>query len=471
MKKIEFLLYRYKQWITKQTAYFMKQYIFVPAACIFSLSAAPQLSIQSGATLYLGGNAQIVLQDINLVNDGSITVAANGRFTFKGSANSSISGSQQPAFKELEIAKTGSNKLILQRAIDVNGKIVFTSGLIDLNNNNINLGNTAFLENENENSRVTGSNGGQLIYSTTLNAPALANPANLGAIISSSQNLGAVTIRRGQQSQGNGFGGGNSILRYYDIIPANNGSLNATLRFIYLDAELNGLTESSLALWRSPNNSSWSNLGFTTRDATLNWVEKNSIPELYRFTLSTPGNALPVHFILFNAQCRNGQTILTWKTAQETNSARFDIESSVDGLNWQVTGSLPASGNSTTEKTYSFIITAANDQFYRIAETGIDGRKTYSSILKSSCEKRDELTAWPNPVHDDLTVKITTATTSLSELRLYDTKGSLVIIKQMNILAGQNLVYINLNSYAAGIYSLHAIWGNGKTRNISIIKQ
>ena len=102
----------------------MKQYIFVFAACIFSLSAAAQLSIQSGVTHYLGGNAQIVLQDINLVNDGSMTVAANGRFTFTGSANNQISGSRQPAFNELEIAKTGSKSLSCKE-IDVNGKIVF----------------------------------------------------------------------------------------------------------------------------------------------------------------------------------------------------------------------------------------------------------------------------------------------------------------------------------------------------------
>jgi hypothetical protein len=47
-----------------------------------------------------------VLQDVNLVNDGTITVAANGRFSFTGIANSSISGTQQPAFNELEIEKT-----------------------------------------------------------------------------------------------------------------------------------------------------------------------------------------------------------------------------------------------------------------------------------------------------------------------------------------------------------------------------
>ncbi len=101
----------------------MKKIICFFAACIFSFSASAQLIVQSGATLYLSGNALVVLQDVNLVNDGTITVAAIGRFSFTGIANSGISGTQQPAFNELKIAKTGSNKLLLERAIDVNGKI------------------------------------------------------------------------------------------------------------------------------------------------------------------------------------------------------------------------------------------------------------------------------------------------------------------------------------------------------------
>lgn len=57
----------------------MKKIIYVFAACIFSLPVSAQLIVQSGATLYLSGNALVVLQDVNLVNDGSITVAANGK--------------------------------------------------------------------------------------------------------------------------------------------------------------------------------------------------------------------------------------------------------------------------------------------------------------------------------------------------------------------------------------------------------
>jgi len=177
----------------------MKQIIFFILVILMWRSAISQITIQNGATLYLSGSAQVTLNDADLVNNGTITIAANGRFIFTGSVNSFILGSQNPAFNELEIAKAGSNKIILQRTIAVNGKIVFTSGLIDLNNNIITLGSAAFLENENQNRRVTGTNGGHLVHITTLNAPPSVNSANLGATITSSQNLGTVTIHRGHQ--------------------------------------------------------------------------------------------------------------------------------------------------------------------------------------------------------------------------------------------------------------------------------
>ncbi|HMK25703.1 MAG TPA: T9SS type A sorting domain-containing protein [Chitinophagaceae bacterium] len=451
----------------------MKKIIYVFAACIISFSAAAQLSIQSGATLYLSGNARIVLQDINLVNDGTITVAANGRFSFTGSVDNSISGSQQPAFNELEIAKTGTSKLILQRAINVNGKIVFTSGLIDLNNNNINLGNTAFLETENENSRVIGSNGGQLIFTTTLNAPATANPGNLGAIITSSQNLGVVTISRGHKSQINGYGNGNSVLRYYDINPANNTGLNATLRFQYFDAELNGLVENGLLFWKSSNNSNWTNQGFTSRNTTGNYVEKTGITDFSRWTLSSLTNPLPVRFLLFNIHCTGNSVLISWKTAQEQNTARFSIERSADGIRWTAIGSLPAAGNSTTERSYSYNDNSpvAGGAMYRIAEYDMDGRIQYTSIIRSDCEAKDNWKLWPNPVQEMLWVHITTTSASSATIKVFNSKGSLIRSQQNALLPGSNQLNVDMKRLAAGTYHVTVDWGNGQTqKSVKIIK-
>jgi hypothetical protein len=402
-----------------------------------------------------------VLQDIGLVNDGTITVAANGRFTFTGSANSQISGSQQSAFNELEIAKTGSNKLILQRSIDVNGKIVFISGLIDLNNNNINLGNAAFLETENGNSRVISGNGGQLIVTTTLNAPASANPANLGAIITSSQNLGAVTIRRGHQSQANGSGGGNSILRYYDILPASNTALNATLRFSYFDAELNSLDENSLVLWKSSNNTNWTVQGFTSRNTTTNYVEKTGIANFSRWTLSSPGNALPVTGMVLSGRWGNNASYLSWTTLAEYNNNYFNVERKyTDENNFSSIGrknSAYPDGNSQTPTAYSWTDATAvpnrGTLQYRLKQVDHNGQFTYSNII---IIKPDGIPAFIEKIYPTHAVKnsvyIQTGNMNVKDmqLQLYDMQGRLCLNKRMDYQSQ----WLQLPELGAGIYRL-----------------
>jgi hypothetical protein len=101
----------------------------------------------------------------------------------------------------------------LHKTISVGNGIFFTSGFLDLNGFDVDLETTGHLDGEREDSRVIGSNGGNVIFSTNLNAPTGSNPANLGALITSDQDLGNVTIKRGHQSQANIPGAGASVLR------------------------------------------------------------------------------------------------------------------------------------------------------------------------------------------------------------------------------------------------------------------
>ncbi len=217
--------------------------------CINKLNA--QLHITTGAALTLTGNAQLTLSNIDFVNNG-IFNAGSGTVTFTGDANATVSGNQPIQFYNLEVNKSGNSSVMLQSNIGISQQINFTNGFIDLNGFNADLGTTGALNNESENSRVTGANGGQLLFSTTLNAPSGANPGNLGAYITSSKNLGTTVIKRGHQSQMNGSGNGSSILRYFDIIPAANSGLDATLRMQYFIGELNNLDENTLAFLEKP---------------------------------------------------------------------------------------------------------------------------------------------------------------------------------------------------------------------------
>jgi hypothetical protein len=241
-----------------------------------------QVHIAQNTFLTSSGNVFTVINSLNLENNGTIN-PSTGTLKFTGAA-SNITGTGLLNFYQLEVAKTNGVNLNLSRNIGVSQHVQFTSGLLNLNGYNVVLSPGAVLQNENETSRIIGSTGGYVATTVNLNAPSSSNAGNLGAIISSSQNLGSVIIQRGHQAQTN-VDGGNSLMRYYDIQPANNSSLNATLRFNYFDAELNGNTESTLNLYKSTDNVNWTSQTFTSRDAASNYVEKTGINDFSRWTL------------------------------------------------------------------------------------------------------------------------------------------------------------------------------------------
>ncbi len=446
-------------------------------AAIFAATAQNVLKVQSGATLKTTGGVVITLQDMNLDIDGTINqVAGEGKIRFTGTANNTIAGNSAPLIDVLEIAKTGNAKLSLLRNISIGTQINFVSGLIDLNNNNISLQSTALLNGETENSRITGTVGGYVEITQTLNNPSSANPGNLGALISSTNNLGSTTIRRGHIAQGNGGGISNSIHRYFDIVPANNADLNATLRFMYFDAELNNIDENTVVMFRSTDNVNWTNEGFTSREKSGNYVEKTGIAAFSKWTLSSGLNTpLPVQFTLFNVRCEGNKVLVTWKTAQEINASHFEVQRSSNGNTWTTIGTVQAAGNSNIQQSYSFtdINPLMNPAMYRIAEVAADGKLSFTSINKTDCGNNlDMWRVWPNPVQEQLFVNLNVASGSQVMLKVYDSRGALLREQRNVLLPGNNQLNVDMQRLPSGTYHVLAIWGNGQSqKSVKVIKR
>jgi hypothetical protein len=244
--------------------------------------------IINNANIVVSGKAYIIVHNGSFINN-KIFKAGNGTVKITGSAaakKSVIGGTGALVFKNLTINKT-ANAVFLSANIKVNGHLNMTRGNLNLKGYNIDLGSGAgTILNEKESSRITGAFGGNVIKTVTLNAPDAVNPGNIGIKITSKANLGLTVIKRGHQQQ-TGLGGGKSISRYFDITPANNANLNAGLKMFYFKGELAGQTENTLVFWKSKDNgSTWTNMGRNKKDTAGNWVLKNNIYSLSRFTLA-----------------------------------------------------------------------------------------------------------------------------------------------------------------------------------------
>ena len=431
---------------------------------LLATTTQAQLVVQSGATLTTTGNAVVSLLNTDLQNNGTINqLSGTGRFVFNGNSSSVISGTSQPNFAILEMAKTGSALLTLQQNIGINDNITFTAGIIELNNKNIILAPTALLVGESETSRITGTSGGFVEISNTLNAPIATNLGNLGAVITSTQNLGSTTIRRGHVSQTTSGGIGSSIFRYFDITPTNNTALNATLRINYFDAELNTINETNLVQLRSPNAINWSNVGFTLRNATLNFVELAGNPSFERWTLSNATNALPVILQDYYITCNNGNAVLQWKTAQEINSNHFVVQASQNSIMWQNVATIPAAGNSVTPRQYTYTAINNPSQYYRLLMVDVNGTTVYSNVLKLMCLTALPTTIklYPNPTTNMAWVTINVTSPTSLIIKLVDAKGNTVQVQTARLSTGANTVPLSVKGVASGIYQVQLVWNNG----------
>ncbi|HEX6429955.1 MAG TPA: T9SS type A sorting domain-containing protein [Niastella sp.] len=443
-----------------------KQFLLLVCSSLYFITATAQI-VFSAANNFTQTGGYLVLRDINLVNNGTFN-PAGGTVRFSGAANNSISGATNPAFNILEVNKNTGNQVSLQNNISINSYISFLSGLIALSGNNVVLNGTAYLNNETEASRITGTTGGYVQATVTLNAPAAANPGNLGAVISTAQNPGITVIRRGHVSQQNTLGNGNSIYRYYDILPATVPT-SFNLRLNYLDAELNGLNEGSLTLVKRNNNLEWHQQGFTSRNTTTNYVEYNSITSYdQRWTLTTIDNILPLELLSFAANCKKTNAVeLKWTTADDMNSGAFEVQRSNDGIQWQtIDNRQTGSGNQ-----YSYTDPLpGKGTMYRLKMVA-EGNITYSAIRTPGCALTSaNALVYPSPATSYLQVQLNNMPNKELVLMLYSNRGQLLQIKSISMTGSFETFTLPLAGLPAGAYQL-SIQSPGYKKTVAFVKQ
>jgi len=194
----------------------------------------------------------------------------------------------------------------------------------------------------------------------------------------------------------------------------------------------------------------------------INWLQ---------FGLQGQG-PLPVKFVYFNAHCKNGAVSIQWKTALEQNSSRFSVQRSTDGTSWTEIGSVAAAGQSTQERSYVFVDKAPSSSagMYRVVEYDYTGDKTISSIVRSNCSGRSEISLYPNPSSGNSALNISLERSANITVQVVDAKGSMVWQKQVLLPAGSNTLPLNMTGYPDGVYTINVNY-NGERKSLKLIKK
>ncbi len=444
---INFFIFIFESRIWEKFSY-MKHLIFSIALLMVPILLFGQgIKIQSGTNLVANSAVNIVIDgDGHWTNNGAFD-ADQSTVALTGNVTQYIQGSSTTDFYKLTINKSAGDARLAADATVAN-TLSMTSGQLDLQNSNIDLGTTGSIQNETETNRIKVSDiinhTGTIQATRTINSVTDYNPANLGVLISTNVNMGTITLVRGHQVQnGSGsFAGNGSIARYFEVPNIGQLDANDKVKMQYWDAELNGHTESELIQYQWVSESSqswWTPLAGIINSSTNTYTPADDAysdyfdaPNWYTFdftetfTLGSESTPLPVEWLSFDGYCHGNFVDLQWETASETNNDHFVVERSTDGENFEPVGTVPGNGNSNQILAYSYLDTdPLGKAYYRLKQVDFNGDFDYSEIIHISCANQPEsfVRIFPNPFKNQLHVMVSDLPEKEFTLEVFSMEG------------------------------------------------
>ncbi len=171
------------------------------------------------------------------------------------------------------------------------------------------------------------------------------------------------------------------------------------------------------------------------------------------------GGPLPVKLIELKAQGVNNEYIqLNWATAAEINNAGFEVQRSIDGLEYAAIGFVQGSGNSAELNRYTFNdknVATNTRYYYRLQQVDFDGSAELSNIVSAALTTKQNI-KWmhlaPNPAEQASSLIVNAGNETVGELSVSGLKGEIIWSKEVRLYNGLNNLELDLKGFASGIY-------------------
>ena len=184
---------------------------------------------------------------------------------------------------------------------------------------------------------------------------------------------------------------------------------------------------------------------------------------------------LPLNLLEFKGSIVNTDGLLKWKTDNESNTASFIIERSIDGRTYKSIGSV-AAANSPGIHHYDFTdanITSLGISYfyYRLKQTDLDGKYVYSNIVVLSVSSGTNFVMlYPNPATDRINMTIHVSQKEKMQWQLMDNMGRRIKTGSYDLLPGSMTTSVDIATLSAGVYLIQ-LNSSSLQKVIKVVKQ
>jgi hypothetical protein len=463
-----------------------------PTASIFFLNPAT-LWENTTATATFTNTGKIIFK-------GATTLPSQQ--TIRGGYNTSVSLTQ-PAFPSIELDNTAHVQLEFNQntgttrgSAYVLNNINFINGSLFVNDQNLVLSSTATLTNTNTTNKYVitnftsnyqfNPNTGYLRKNGLTNGQSFTFPVGRAlndytpAVITQGSTTQDIAVQVKNFSETATFlflaNTQNSIDRLWTIIGSSGAGINMTLTH---NTSTNG----------TAYNTNYSTQAFITKydnsdgrwdKGPTPWGETNVVSGTQTLSRLTPmtatsagidgyytkaiasinGTVLPFISINLYGSLSNNIAKLRWEVVTDKDISHYEILKSNDAINFHSITRTTAINNSLRNKIYTTedsSILNNEKYYYRIKAVGNDGRVYYSNIvfLEKQNIKINYCSIYPNPTKNNFNIYINAIANEKALVRVFNTYGSTIIERKVEVLKGANSFSINeIAKHGAGYYTV-----------------
>jgi len=175
-----------------------------------------------------------------------------------------------------------------------------------------------------------------------------------------------------------------------------------------------------------------------------------------------PTTVLPVELTTFTGYNDGSVNVLNWTTASELNTLKFEVEKSIDAVNFNYIGEKAAAGNSSVSLNYTLNDghPVLGNNYYRLKMIDRDGQFKYSEIINIKvtdvpAASDGIVKVYPNPTTGKLNILYQAGAAQKLNLDVFNVVGQSMYNNTYELNAGLHTLVLDAADYAKGVYILN----------------
>ena len=198
--------------------------------------------------------------------------------------------------------------------------------------------------------------------------------------------------------------------------------------------------------------------GTTTVSFTIDANPASSAANRFRVVFS-PISTLAISITNLKAYAQSNTAIVVdWNVENERNMKQYEVEKSVDGINFTGTSIVLAVNSNTAHYNWTDLNAVNGYNYYRIKSTALNGEVRYSFVVKvlEGGSGKQEIVVYPNPITDArINLQLNNMPAGSYILKLVNNAGQVVFSNRLTHMQGSSTESVNLApGLAKGVYQL-----------------